>query len=116
MPVTTHSTVLDSPVAVARGTILSRSTLLRLAALTPAVLLIHGYHPFVDDAGIYVAGIRKLLNPTLFQPDAPFVLANTHLSVFAHLMAEVVRVTHLPLTVVRPATHLASIYVFLLAS
>ncbi|MGC2503439.1 MAG: hypothetical protein WA400_15050 [Silvibacterium sp.] len=116
MPVTTHSAVLDSPVAVARETILSRSTLLRLAALTPAVLLIHGYHPFADDAGIYVAGIRKLLNPALFQPDAPFVLANTHLSVFAHLMAEVVRVTHLPLAVVLLATHLASIYVFLLAS
>ena len=72
--------------------------------------------PFADDAGIYVAGIRKLLNPALFQPDAPFVLANTHLSVFAHLMAEVVRVTHLPLAVVLLATHLASIYVFLLAS
>lgn len=113
--------VLDSPLAVARETTprkttSSRATLIRLVAITPAVLLVHGYHPFADDAGIYVAGIRKLLHPSLYQPDAPFVLANTHLSVFAHLLAEIVRVTHLPLALVLLATHLASIFVFLLAS
>jgi hypothetical protein len=109
-------TVLESPVVVARETALSRSTQLRLIALTTAVLFIHGYHPFADDAGIYVAGIRKLLHPELYKPDAPFVLANTHLSVFAHLLAEVVRVTHLPLAVALLITHLVSIYVFLLGS
>jgi hypothetical protein len=108
-------TLLDLPV-VARETTFSSSTLLRIAVLTPAVLLVHGYHPFADDAGIYVAGIRKLLNPALFQPDAPFVLANTHLSVFAHLLAEIVRITHLPLTAVLLFTYLISIYVFLLGA
>jgi MFS family permease len=113
--VTTPLLVLDSPVAVTDESTFSRSNLLRLAALTPAVLLIHGYHPFADDAGIYVAGIRKLAHPALYQPDAPFVLANTHLSVFAHLLAAVIQVTHLPLTFVLLVTHLVSIYVFLLA-
>ena len=113
---TTPQPVLDSPVMLARKTAFSGSILLRLVALTPAVLLIHGYHPFADDAGIYVAGIRKLLHPALYLPDAPFVLANTHMSVFAHLLAAVVWITHLPLTVVLLVTHLASIYVFLLAS
>lgn len=112
---TTPLTVLDTPVSVTHETTFSRSILLRLAALTPAVLLIHGYHPFADDAGIYVAGIRKLVHPALYKPDAPFVLANTHLSVFAHLLADVIRVTHLPLTIVLLATHIVSIYVFLLA-
>jgi hypothetical protein len=91
----------------------SRVPFVRLAALVPAVFLIHGYHPFADDAGIYVAGIRKLLNPALFQPDAPFVVSNTKLSVFAHVLAELVRVTHLPLSIVLLATHLVSIYLFL---
>jgi hypothetical protein len=109
-------TVLDSPVVVAREVPSRRSTLLRFAALTPAVLLIHGYHPFADDAGIYVAGIRKLVHPALYRPDAVFVLANTHLSVFAHVMAWVVEVTHLPLGIVLLATHLGSIYLFLLGS
>lgn len=108
-------TVLESHRVVARKDNFERSSLLWLAALTLAVLLIHGYHPFADDAGIYVAGIRKLLHPTLYQIDAPFVLANTRLSVFAHLMAWMVRVAHLQLSAVLLATHLASIFLYLLA-
>lgn len=108
--------VLESPRLAVRRTSSNRTAFLGLVALTLAVLLIHGYHPFADDAGIYVAGIRKLLNPTLYRVDAPFVLANTHLSLFAHLLAAVVRITHLPLSVVLLATHLASIYLFLLAA
>ena len=91
----------------------SRIPFAKLAALVPAVFLIHGYHPFADDASIYVAGIRKLLDPRLFQPDAPFVVSNTKLSVFAHMLAEFVRVTHLRLSIVLLTTHLVSIYLFL---
>jgi len=113
--VTTQAGRLGGRMMRAQGPVLSRSILLRLAALTPAVLLIHGYHPFADDAGIYVAGIRKLLDPALYQIDAPFVVANTHLSVFAHGMAEVVRITHLPLAWTLLAAHLVSIFLYLLA-
>lgn len=109
--------VLESPLlTIARETTSSRTPLLRLLALTPSVLLIHGYHPFADDAGIYVAGIRKLLNPALFRVDGPFVLANTHLSLFAHLIGALIRFTHLPLSLMLLMTHLVSIYLFLLAS
>ena len=107
-------TVLDSPVAVTRDALYSSSTLLRLAALTPCVLLIHGYHPFADDAGIYIAGIRKLVAPALYRPDAPFVMANTHFSVFAHLLAGVIRITHVPPAIVLLVTYLVSIYLYLL--
>lgn len=93
----------------------SRWAFFWLAALTPVALLVHGYHPFADDAGLYVAGVRKLLDPALYRPDAAFVLAMTHLSAFAHLLAVMVRVTHLPLTWVLLLAHLASIYLFLLA-
>src|SRR5690348_15956246 len=113
--VTTQAGGLDGQMTHARGPVLSRSILLRLVVLTPAVLLVHGYHPFADDAGIYVAGIRKLLDPALYQIDAPFVLANTHLSVFAHIFAGAVRITHLPLAWALLAAHLASIFLYLLA-
>jgi hypothetical protein len=109
-----RSAAIDSPTPLARETGLSRSTLMRLVALTPAVLLIHGYHPFSDDAGIYVAGVRKLLDPSLYRPDAAFVLANTRLSLFAHAIAATVRVTHLPLAVMLLIAHLASIFLYLL--
>lgn len=107
--------VLELP-RIRRQKRFSRSTFFRLAALTPTVLVIHGYHPFADDAGIYIAGIRKLLNPALYRLDAPFVVANTRLSIFAHVLAEFVRFTHLPLTIVLLAAYLVSIFLFLLGS
>ena len=85
-----------------------------LAALTPAVFFLHGYHPFADDAGIYVAGIRKLAHPALYQTDAAFVLASTRLSAFPHLLAATVRFTRIPLEYVLLAAHLVSIFAFLL--
>ncbi|MFZ0663508.1 MAG: hypothetical protein WAM66_12500 [Acidobacteriaceae bacterium] len=103
-------------IAVSPKTTFNQGILLRLAALTPAVVLIHGYHPFADDAGIYIAGVRKLLDPALYRPDAPFVLAMTHLSVFAHLLAGLIRVTHLPLGVALLLTYVVSIYLFLMGS
>ena len=86
-----------------------------LALLTPTVLLIHGYHPLADDAGIYVASIRKLLNPTLFSFDSSFVLAHTKLSVFSYLFATGVKLFHIPLELALFVAYLLSIFVFLLS-
>lgn len=98
-----------------RGAGATTIPLAKLAALTPLVLLIHGYHPLSDDASIYVAGILKLLHPDMFRLDAPFVMSNTHLSLFAHMLAGFVRLTHLRLSVALLITHLVSIYLFLIA-
>ena len=84
------------------------------AILTPVVLLVHGYHPLADDGAIYVAGVKKLLNPNLFPSDSVFVLAPTHFSIFAHVLAAIVRWSHLPLPVVLLACQLTSIFLFLL--
>ena len=86
------------------------------ALLTPLVLLVHGYHPLADDGAVYVAGVKKLLNPSLFQSDAIFVLAPTHYSIFAHVLAVLVRWGHLPLPILLLACHVVSIFLFLLGS
>jgi len=39
--------------------------------LTVAAIAIHGYHPYSEDAGIYVPAIKKLLNPELYPHSAP---------------------------------------------
>lgn len=93
---------------------LAISDVAALTLLTPAVLLIHGYHPFADDAGIYVAGIRKMLDPSLFSIDASFVTAHTRLSIFSHLFAGTIRLFHIPLEISLFAAYLLSIFVFLL--
>ena len=65
-----------------------------LALLTPAVVLVHGYHPLADDGAVYVAGIKKLADPSLYQADAVFASSPTHLSIFAHVLAALVRWGH----------------------
>ncbi|HEX3435979.1 MAG TPA: hypothetical protein VHT24_04360, partial [Pseudacidobacterium sp.] len=105
-------------VAESKGPALSRllsaSELTVITLLTPVVLLIHGYHPFADDAGIYVAGIRKMLDPRLFTVDADFVTAHTRFSVFSHIFAVSLRLFHIPLELSLIAAYLLSIFAFLL--
>ncbi len=83
--------------------------------LVPVVLLIHGYHPFAGDAGIYFAGVRHILDPALYPLNADFAAAFTKLSLFPWALAGLVRLTHGPLSWVLLAAHLASIFLFLLA-
>jgi hypothetical protein len=84
--------------------------------LTPVVLLVHGYHPFAGDAGIYTAGVRHILNPALYPRNAAFVTAFTHRSLFPWILAALVRLTHLPLAWILLATHLFSMWLFLAAA
>ena len=84
--------------------------------LTPLVLLVHGYHPFANDGGLYVAGIRHILNPALYPRNAAFTTAFTHRSVFPWVLAGLARLTHLPLSVILLAAHLISIGLFLFAA
>ena len=83
--------------------------------LTPLVLWIHGYHPFAGDAGIYVAGVRHILDPSLYPVNAAFPAAFTRLSIFPWILAALVRLTHLSLSWILLTTHVLSIGLFLFA-
>jgi hypothetical protein len=99
-----------------RTELLTRHPTITIALLTPAVLLVHGYHPLADDGAVYVAGIKKLAHPGLYQSDAVFAISPTHLSIFAHILAALLRWSHLPLPVLLLACHVASIFLFLLGA
>ncbi len=73
------------------------ATPLVLAGLTFFAAVIQGYHPYADDAGIYVSGVNLALHPNLYRSSAAFITAYTHLSIFAHLVAAIVRLLHAPL-------------------
>jgi hypothetical protein len=85
------------------------------ALLTPIVLFVHGYHPFAGDAGIYVAGVRHILDPSLYPLNAAFAVAFTRFSAFPSPMAAVVQASQLPLAGLLFAAHLFSIFLFLTA-
>jgi len=88
-------------------------TSLAAALLTPVVLLVHGFHPFAGDAGIFVAGVLHILDPSLYPLNATFVEAFTKFSVLPWIVAGVVRASHLPLAWALFAAHLLSIFLFL---
>ena len=87
-----------------------------LSALSLTTLLVHGCHPLAEDGGLYVAGVEYLLNPALFPHDTVFVTAHLRFSLFAPLVAAVVRITHLPLPWVLLLVELFSIGLTLFAA
>lgn len=87
-----------------------------VTGLTLLALLIHGYHPYADDGGLYLAGIKRLLNPALYPHSTGFVLEPTRFSLFARTIALVVRCTRIPVMGVVFALHLASMEATLYAA
>lgn len=86
-----------------------------LVLLIPAVLLIHGYHPWSDDAAIYISGLRKMMHPALYPRDAAFVLAHTRVSIFSHVLAMLATAFDLRLTYLLLTAYLVSAWLFLFA-
>jgi len=64
-----------------------------IAALTLVAILVHGYHPYAEDGGIYLPGILKLIHPELYPTWTGFVTAQTRFSLFAPSIAGIVRLT-----------------------
>src|SRR5580698_720105 len=87
-----------------------------LLLLTAIALLIHGYHPYAEDAEIYLPGVLKILNPNLFPMNAEFFGEHAGHSLYPNLIAFSVRATHLPLPWAAFLWHLLSIFLLLAAS
>jgi hypothetical protein len=84
-----------------------------LCLLTAGAVLIHGYHPFVEDAEIYVPGIKKLLNPQLYPSNQGFFASHASMTLYPNVIAWSARLTHIPLEWVLLIWHCASIFVLL---
>lgn len=73
----------------------SRTPVLRLAGLTAAAMLIHGYHLGVEDAEIYLPAARWFRHPALYPYGREFFLSHARLSLFGPLVAVTGYVTRL---------------------
>jgi hypothetical protein len=87
-----------------------------LLVWTAVALLIHGYHPYAEDAEIYLPGVLKILNPGLFPANAEFFGEHAGHTLYPNLIAFSVRATHLPLPWVAFLWHLISIFLLLAAA
>jgi hypothetical protein len=90
-------------------------TAIFLLLLTAAAVLTHGYHPYAEDAEIYLPGVERTLNPALFPEGQEFFQSHAHMTLFPNLVAFSLRASHLPLEAGLLVWHIASIFLLLLA-
>jgi hypothetical protein len=88
----------------------NRQGLLAASVLTILVVLMQGYHPYAEDGGLYLAGIKRVLHPDLYPYWSGFTTAHLRFSLFAPMVALLVRVTHLSLMRVMLLVYLASLW------
>jgi hypothetical protein len=88
---------------------------LLLLLLTGGAQLVQGYHPYAEDAEIYLPGVERILNPQLFPSGQEFFASHASLTIFPNLVAFSLRVTHLPMEAGLFLWHVASIFLLLLA-
>ncbi len=93
-----------------------RAGLVAVSALAIAAVLIHGYHPYVEDGGLYLAGIKRVLHPDLYPYWSGFTTAHLRFSLFAPMAALLVRGSHLSLMTVMLLVHAASVWATLYAA
>jgi hypothetical protein len=86
-----------------------------LAVLTLAAVLVHGYHPFAEDAEVYLPSVLKLLDPALFPHDQAFALSHARWTLFPYLMAGSIGTTRLPLETALLLWHLITVFALLWA-
>jgi hypothetical protein len=92
-----------------------RKTTFALLLLTLAALAVHGYHPYAEDAEIYLPGVKKFLHPELYPVGTEFFQSHASLTFFPNLIAASVRITHIPFDYAIFVWHVASIFLLLIA-
>jgi hypothetical protein len=94
---------------------LNRKEFFLLLCLTVGAVLVHGYHPWAEDAEIYLPGVEKILHPELFPYGAEFFEPYAHLSAFHRYLAWSVESSHLSLPAVLFLWQVASVFLLLFA-
>ncbi len=74
-----------------------------------------GYHPYAEDAEIYLPGVERILHPELFPVGREFFASHASLTLFPNLIAFSLRITHLRIDAGLFLWHVASIFLLLLA-
>jgi len=87
-----------------------------LLTLTAIALLIHGYHPFAEDAEIYLPGVLKILDPGLFPHNSAFFAEHAGHTLYPYFIAGLARVSHLPLPWVAFSAQIASLLLLLIVT
>lgn len=83
---------------------------------TVLAFLVMGYHPGMEDDGVYLAAIKADLQPALFPHNADFFRLQLRFTIFDNCMAQFVRFTHIPLPWAELFWQFVSLFVILWAA
>ena len=61
--------------------------------------VVMGYHPGLEDDGVYLTAIKSDLNPALYPHDAQFFRVQLQATLFDKVVAAFIRLTHIPVTI-----------------
>lgn len=78
--------------------------------------LVMGYHPGIEDDGVYLAAIKADLRPTLYPHDSDFFRLQLQATVFDRWMANFVAIGHIPLAYAELLWQFASLVCILWAA
>src|SRR6516162_7111449 len=78
--------------------------------------LVMGYHPGIEDDGVYLSGVKADLNPALYPHDADFFRLQLQATIFDRSMALFVRVTRIPVAWAELLWQFLSLYLILWAA
>lgn len=102
---------------VLRTSFESKSRILAgLALFTVFALLVQGYHPYAEDAEIYLPGVLKILNPALFPANTEFFGEHAGHSLYPNLIAFSARATHLSIEWATLLWQIVAIFLLLAAT
>jgi hypothetical protein len=98
--------------------VLRRKFLINLVLILCFTVLgfaVMGYHPGIEDDGVYLSAVKSDLNPALFPHDAEFFRLQLQATVFDRWIAGFIRLTHIPVAAAELLLQLGTIALTLLA-
>jgi hypothetical protein len=87
-----------------------------VTVLAVLAIAVSGYHPYAEDGGLYMAEIKRLLDPSLYPHGTEFVTGHLRYSLFGTLIVGLVRDLHVSLGTVLLLAYSASLWVTLFAA
>ena len=88
---------------------LRKRNILLILAFSLIAVAVMGYHPGIEDDGVYLTAVKGDLNPLLYQHDAQFFRVQLEATLFDKWVAGFIQFTHIPVDVTELLLQFASI-------
>ena len=96
--------------------ILRKRNILLILAFSIFGFAVMGYHPGIEDDGVYLSAVKSDLNPALYPHDSEFFRVQLQATLFDKWVAGFIHLTHIPVAATELIWQFASIVLIVLAA